>query len=325
MALRASRSPHKDGPVRQPPATGRRLDSTHGFTSAEINEFVGHRAAPARARSAPAFSIVMPSYNQGALIERSLLSVLNQDYPNLELIVMDGGSKDGTRAVLERYDADITRWVSEPDGGQSAALNKGFRHATGAYVGWLNSDDIYLPGALSFAAEVFERSPEVQVVYGDWYTLDLDNRIRARYFSLPFSRAQLITEGFFCNAQAMFWRRGLHRRFGEFDARLHYTMDYDLMLRLTGLVAPTAFYRSHRPLGCFRVYPGQKTGVADDKVAAEHALIASKERVDWKFGLRGRALRRWYRAKRVCDYLRRGGPGYVMWKAGLGRNPVGNT
>jgi glycosyltransferase involved in cell wall biosynthesis len=303
------------------------LDSRPGFTSDQIVDFVTRRQAPpraARARELPRFSIVMPSYRQGRMIEHSLLSVLNQNYPDLELIVVDGGSIDGTRGVLERYNDDIAYWRSEPDGGQSEALNKGFQRARGELVGWLNSDDIYLPGALEFAARVFQQQPEVQVVYGDWYTLGLDHRITAHYFSLPYSRAQLITEGFFCNAQAMFWRRTLHQRFGEFDSRLHYTMDYDLMLRLTALAAPSAFYRTQRPLGCFRVYPGQKTGSLDPRIADEHALIAQKERVAWMFGPRGRAVRCWYRAKRVCDYLRRGGPAYVMWKAGLARNPAEN-
>jgi glycosyltransferase involved in cell wall biosynthesis len=297
------------------------------FTSADLSQFITQpqaATAPADRGVQARISIVMPSYNHGHMIERSLLSVLNQNYPNTELIVMDGGSRDDTRAVLERYGERIELWRSEPDGGQSDALNKGFRHVTGEIVGWLNSDDIYCPGALEFAAGVFAARPEVQVVYGDWFTLDLEDRITARYFSLPFSRAQLITEGFFANAQAMFWRRGLHERFGEFDRRLHYTMDYDLMLRLTGLAAPSAFYRTHRPLGCFRVYPGQKTGTADPRVAQEHELIASKEKVSWKYGLRGRTVRSWYRAKRVCDYLQRGGPAYVMWKVGLARNPVEN-
>jgi glycosyltransferase involved in cell wall biosynthesis len=312
------------------------LISPLAFTSDEIVDFVGRlQATPAvgaQARACapvppappPRFSIVMPSYSHGQLIEHSLLSVLNQNYPNLELIVIDGGSTDGTRRVLERYDSRITLWRSEPDAGQSEALNKGFGHTTGEILGWLNSDDIYCPGALEFAAEVFRSRPDVQVVYGDWYTLGLDHRISARFFSLPYSRAQLVTEGFFCNAQAMFWRRELHQRFGEFDPRLHYTMDYDLMLRLTRLAGRAAFYRTHRPLGCFRVYPGQKTGSSAEKVEHEHRLIAQKEDVSWKFSLRGRVVRRWYRAKRVCDYLRRGGPGYVMWKAGLMHNPLEN-
>jgi glycosyltransferase involved in cell wall biosynthesis len=308
----------------------RSVTSPRLFTSNELIEFTARRrcarlpATDPQANAAPRFSIVMPSYNHGSLIEKSLLSVINQQYPNLELIVMDGGSSDGTRAVLERYDADITLWRSEHDDGQSDALNKGFKHATGEIYGWLNSDDIYCPGAFEFAAGIFRSRPEVQVVYGDWYTLGLDNRISAHYFCLPYSRRQLITEGFFCNAQAMFWRRRLHKRFGEFDERLHYTMDYELILRLATLAGPSGFYRTRRPLGCFRVYPGQKTGAeaAVDRVASEHRLIAQKENTTWKYRPSGRAIRLLYRAKRVRDYVLLGGAPYVMWKLGLARNPV---
>jgi glycosyltransferase involved in cell wall biosynthesis len=264
----------------------------------------------------------MPSYNQGGLIEHSLLSVINQGVADVELIVMDGGSSDGTRDVLARHESDIALWRSERDAGQSDALNKGFRHASGEIFGWLNSDDVYCPGAFEFAASIFRTRPDVQVVYGDWYTVGLDHRVSSRCFGLPASRGQLITEGFFCNAQAMFWRRSLHERFGEFDVRLRYTMDYDLILRLMLLAGTAAFYRTYRPLGCFRVYPGQKTGSFDEKVAAEHRLIAQKEGVAWKYRLRGRALRLLYRAKRAVDYFRRGGSPYVMWKVGLAPNPV---
>jgi glycosyltransferase involved in cell wall biosynthesis len=308
------------------------LRSRLAFSSDELTQFVSRRtvargttAAPEVDRGdVPRFSIVMPSYNHGSLIEKSLLSVLNQGYPDLELIVMDGGSRDGTRAILDKYADDIATWRSEPDRGQSDALNKGFALATGEIFGWLNSDDIYCPGALAYAARVFRSRPEVQVVYGDWYTLGLDDRISAHYFGLPYSRRQLITEGVFCNAQAMFWRRELHQRFGEFDLKLHYTMDYDLILRFTRLAGARGFHRTLEPLGCFRVYPGQKTGAASavDTVASEHLRIAQRENTTWKYAATGRALRLWYRAKRVRDYYRRGGSAYVLWKLGMARNPV---
>jgi len=256
----------------------------------------------------------MPSFRQAHYIERSLLSVLNQDYGPIELIVVDGGSKDGTTALLERYAADLAYWSSEPDGGQSDALNKGFRHATGDICGWLNSDDLYLPGAFRHAADIFAAHPDVEVVYGDWYSVDTSEQIVERHPGLSASRGQLITEGFFCNAQAMFWRRSLHERLGEFDLQLHYTMDYDLMLRLISVAGRRAFFRTDRPLGCFRVYDGQKTGSANDAVAREHRHIARRAGVSWKYAWSGRSLRVLYRAKRAVEYLRRRGPDYVFTK-----------
>ena len=304
------------------------------FTSDELIDFTTRRrsgvAAQTRAGDvsgapAPRISIVMPSYNQGHLIEYSLLSVINQGYSNTELIVMDGGSKDATPEVLRKYGSDIAVCRSERDAGQSDALNKGFRVATGEIFGWLNSDDTYCPGAFEFAARVFHDHPNVQVVYGDWYTTRLDHRIDIRYFGLPYSRRQMITEGVFCNAQAMFWRRELHERFGEFDLRLHYTMDYDLILRFTGLAGPGAFFRTRRPLGCFRVYQGQKTETIGGPVAVEHRLIAEKLGTTWRYGLGGRLARLFYRVKRVRDYYACGGKSYVMWKLGFAPNPAQGT
>ncbi len=253
----------------------------------------------------------MPSYRHASFIRRSILSVLNQNLPGTELIVIDGGSTDGTAGILEEYRHDLAYCVSEPDRGQSDALNKGFRHVTGDIVGWLNSDDLYLPGAFRHAAELFHRHPEVQVVYGDWYTIDVHDRIRERFLSLSPSRRQLITEGFFCNAQAMFWRRSLHEKLGEFDLRLHYTMDYDLMLRMCTILPARALRRTPRPLGCFRVYAGQKTGANEAKVAAEHRLIAERCGTTWKYRGGGRLMRQLFRGKRIAEHLYRGRGDYL--------------
>ena len=106
----------------------------------------------------PKISIVMPSYNKVKFIERSILSILNQDYPNTELIIIDGGSDDGTIDIIKKYDHKISYWVSEKDQGQSDALNKGFKHCSGEIYGWLNSDDLYLPNAFKNAISVFERN-----------------------------------------------------------------------------------------------------------------------------------------------------------------------
>lgn len=285
------------------------------FTSREISHFVQTPTRKAR-RAAPAipFSVVVPSFNQAAFIERSLISVINQEYEGVELIVMDGGSGDGTKAILERYSSDLALWRSEPDAGQSDALNKGFRAATGEIFGWLNSDDLYLPGALHHVAQIFAAEPQVAVVYGDWLMLDERERILEHCPALPPSRTRLITEGFFCNAQAMFWRRSLHERVGELDVRLHYTMDFDFFLRMISVAGPRAFLRTSRPLGCFRVYAGQKTGSAAGKSADEHLRVIERAGLTWKYAPYGRALRLAYRVTRMAEYLARRGPRYALQK-----------
>jgi len=271
---------------------------------------------PGARRTGPGlrFSIVMPSFNQAHFIERSLNSVLNQEYEGTELIVMDGGSRDGTREILDRYSRHIASWRSEPDQGQSDALNKGFACATGEIYGWLNSDDLYLPGAFHHAAHIFAAHPQVDVVYGDWLSIDRTDGVTERWPALAPSRGRLVTEGVFCNAQAMFWRRSLHARVGAFDLQLHYTMDYDLILRLISIASRRAFFRTERPLGCFRVYPGQKTGSADATVAAEHRRIADRAGVSWKYAPRGRALRLAYRLTRGAEYLALRRSSYLLQK-----------
>ena len=269
---------------------------------------------PSTRRVAPdlRFSVVMPSFNHARFIERSLNSVLNQEYESTELIVMDGGSADGTGDILERYSPHLAVWRSEKDKGQSDALNKGFACATGEIYGWLNSDDLYLPGAMRYAADVFAAYPHIQVVYGDWLSIDLADQVIERHPALAPSRGRLITEGFFCNAQAMFWRRSLHERLGEFDGELHYTMDYDLMLRMISVAGAGAFFRTDRPLGCFRVYPGQKTGSITDQVPQEHRRIAARQGTSWKYTLRGEALRAFYRVTRCAEYLALGRRGHLL-------------
>ena len=122
-------------------------------------------------------SIVMPSYNQAKFIERSILSVLNQNYPNTELIIVDGGSKDGTDKIIKKYQDFISLWISEKDQGQSDALNKGFKHCTGEIYGWLNSDDIYLPNAFKNITSVLKKNSNKKIVFGDWLSINKQDQI----------------------------------------------------------------------------------------------------------------------------------------------------
>ncbi len=131
----------------------------------------------------PRVSIITPSYNQGRFLEASILSVLEQDYPNLEYIIVDGGSKDESVEIIKKYQDRFAWWVSEKDKGHADALNKGFSHATGEILAWLNSDDIYFPGAVSDAVSVLMEQPNVGMVYGD---ADLiDDSARRQGSSLP--------------------------------------------------------------------------------------------------------------------------------------------
>jgi len=263
----------------------------------------------------PKISIVMPSFNQVAYIERSLLSLINQNYPNLEILVIDGGSEDGTVRIIEKYKQHIAYWVSEPDRGQSDALNKGFGLATGEIFGWLNSDDIYMPDSLRLAAVAFRQHPSKQIVFGDWRTIDEQDNILAHEYAFPVSVSQTKYEGVSINAQAMFWRRSVHERFGEFDVALYNTMDYQMVLAFGIQEGESAFLRISQTLGCFRRYDGQKTGPANqERQLREHRYLAQRYCYPNKYTAIGEIKRFFFRVRRAYWYVRRAGLIYAFDK-----------
>jgi len=187
-------------------------------------------------RSLPLVTIVTPSYNQGRFIEETILSVLNQDYPNIEYLVMDGGSRDSTLEILKKY-SDRVSFVSEKDCGQSHAINKGFKRATGEILAFLNSDDTYRPGAVSTAVRALEENPEAPMVYGEGFHVREDGSIMERYPTEPFSFQRLRETCFICQPTT-FMRRSAIQAIGYVNEALHYCMDYDLWIRLSKLGTP---------------------------------------------------------------------------------------
>ena len=178
----------------------------------------------------PLVSIVTPSFNQGRFIRETIESVLGQGYPNIEYLVMDGGSTDETVKILREYDDRLT-WVSEPDRGQADAINRGWRRAQGAILAYLNSDDTYLPDAVERAVACLEEHPEAGAVYGEGYHVDEAGAILERYPTEPFSMARLEETCFICQP-TVFLRREVVERAGYLDASLQYCMDYDLWIRI---------------------------------------------------------------------------------------------
>jgi hypothetical protein len=181
----------------------------------------------------PRISIVTPSYNQAPYLEEALRSVLLQDYPNLEYFVQDGGSRDESAGLIEKYAPWLAGWVSETDRGQSHAINKGLAHASGEIFGWLNSDDLYLPGALRAAAAAFREHPEVILVHGEAEHISRDGTLlpyppAAR----PYNRRWLLEQSNLIPQPAAFFRASAFRQAGGLDESLHYAMDWDLWLRL---------------------------------------------------------------------------------------------
>ena len=176
--------------------------------------------------------MVTPSYNQGRFIEETILSVLSQDYPNIEYIIIDGGSSDATIDILHRYESRLT-WISEPDSGQSHAINKGFRIAKGEILCWLNSDDLLEPEAIRLAVDYMRSNPQVDMVYGEGNSIDEYGSQLIRFpYTRPFDLWALTHQLDFILQPTTFFRAEMLRRIGYVDESLHWCMDWDLFIRI---------------------------------------------------------------------------------------------
>ncbi|MDB2636867.1 glycosyltransferase [Alphaproteobacteria bacterium] len=262
----------------------------------------------------PKISIVMPSFNQAKFIEKSILSVLNQDYPNYQLIIIDGGSTDQTIDIIKKYNDKIFYWISEEDNGQSDALNKGFDRCNGDIYGWLNSDDIYLPNAFYNAANALGMNPQKKIVFGDWVSLDKEDNVFDLNHAFNFNLNHFKYEGFHLNAQSMFWDKEVHNRFSGFDINLYNTMDYQMILEFGINESENSFMRIPFALGGFRRYEGQKTAGMDSNVIKEHKLISEKYSYTDKYKFIGKIKRLIYRIRRSYWYTKRGGLSNLIYR-----------
>ena len=237
----------------------------------------------------PRITVVTPSYNQAAFLEQTLLSVLDQGYPDLEYLVLDGGSTDGSVELIRRHGSRLSFWRSEKDGGQAAAIGEGFARATGEVLAWLNSDDYYQPGALLAVGEAFARAPATDLVYGTMRHVSADGR---RLFDahMVLDWRILAWESEFVGQPAMFWRRGLYQRAGGVDPAFRFAMDFDLLVRMLRAGARPAKLR--QVLACFREHAASKTTTLGEVARDEVARVRARE--GWSGGaLPALLARRW--------------------------------
>jgi glycosyltransferase involved in cell wall biosynthesis len=179
----------------------------------------------------PLVSIVTPSYNQAAFLEQTIRSVLEQDYPNIEYLIADGGSTDGSVEIIKKYANKLAWWVSEKDKGQADGINKGFARAKGEFIAWVNSDDYYMPGAISAVVAALQANPDVGFVFGDVQVVDKDGRILNNLHYGNWSHADLMT--FHIIGQpAVFMRRSVLEKAGYLDPNYHFMLDHQLWLRM---------------------------------------------------------------------------------------------
>jgi len=222
-------------------------------------------------RQLPVVSIVTPSFNHAPYIRATIESVLSQRYPNLEYIVVDGGSTDESPSIAQSYGSRL-KFISEPDNGQAHAINKGFAMANGSILAWLNSDDILLPGAVNAAMAAMDRAPAAGLVYGEGYRIDHNGKIRDRYpHTRPPNLWRFVHLSDFIMQQTVFFRRKALEAVGYLDEKLHYGMDWDVLIRV-GLKYQLAYTSDY--LACIRIHPKTKTATGGMRRIRElHAIL----------------------------------------------------
>ena len=235
------------------------------------------RCVPARNMSQkeiPLVSIVTPSYNQGRFIEETILSVKNQDYPNIEHIIVDGGSTDNTLEIIKKYEGTYNmHWISEPDEGQADAINKGFKMAKGEVIGWLNSDDCYFTkGVVAEVIEFFKRNPTTHIVYGDLAIIDEFNQVVSVVGSLPFFSYRILKMLDYLPQPSMFLVQDVvHKE--KLRVNFHYVMDYEYWLRLG---KKYKFSYLSKILAAFRVHEKSKSVSDKVEMSAERNIVGNQ-------------------------------------------------
>lgn len=224
-------------------------------------------------------SVITPSFNQASFLEYTLQSVQNQDYPAVEHLVVDGGSTDGSVEIIRRYAHRLAWWVSEPDRGQAEAINKGFQRASGEIVAWLNSDDLYLPGAISRAVAAMQANTELGLVYGDALTIDLQGCPLNRLTFGDWGLEDLLYFRIICQP-AVFMRRQVLEQAGYLDPSYHMMLDHHLWMRMASL-APIQYIGGGAggefiPLAAARHHPSAKNVSQPERFADETLRL-----LDW--------------------------------------------
>ncbi len=223
-------------------------------------------------------TIITPSYNQVDYLEQTILSVLNQTYENISYYIIDGGSDDGSVDLIKSYQDQLAGWLSEPDRGQTDAINKGFSLAEGSILAWLNSDDTYDPHAVAEAAAFLEQNPDIGLVYGDANYIDQDGNVIGSFPAAQTSLTQLRRGYVHIPQQASFFRKSLWEQVGPLDPDFFFAMDYDLWVRLARV---SKIKYVQKTWANFRLHQDAKTISADDRCWPEMLKVHYRDGGSW--------------------------------------------
>jgi len=239
----------------------------------------------------PKLSIVTPSFNQGDFLEQTIKSVLSQNYPNLEYIIMDGGSTDNSIEIIEKYSSHLSFWKSMPDKGQSAAIREGFQRATGDIFAYINSDDYYLKDSFSNIIKIFHKYPNIQWVTGQGIVVNENNIFQYKYKKPKITINNMV---YLCNCvfqPATFWRKELYMMVGGINSNYSFSFDYDLFLHFLEHTPPILV---NKEISAFRIHNKSKTmnilynvGMKEAKVIRQEFFQRNKINKNWmleKFG-----------------------------------------
>jgi glycosyltransferase involved in cell wall biosynthesis len=254
----------------------------------------------------PHVSVITPSFNQGAFLEATIRSVLDQGYPSLEYIIIDGGSTDNSVEIIRAYSDKLTFWCSEKDSGQSSALNRGLRLAKGEFIGWLNSDDVYYPGSILTCVRQLLDHSDADIVFGNYDYINASGSVVHRRREIPYDFNTYFWTGTCYHANvAALYRKSCFERFGYVREDLHYSMDYELYLRLG--YNGCKFLQEDKPLGAYRLHNSSKTVSSYARTLSE-AESARKEFFDMMrpSALARHILPKYYVALRLIRKLFRG-------------------
>jgi glycosyltransferase involved in cell wall biosynthesis len=274
-----------------------------GKTGWPWTETLPHASPLKNGQQWPRVTVVTPSFNQAMFLEKTIRSVLLQHYPNLEYIVMDGGSKDGSVDIIKKYEKHLAYWTSQKDGGASDAICKGFDRATGSILAYLNSDDLYVAGAIHELVRRLQ-STQSDVVYGNTYWIDEEDRTLAERRQTPFSRFAYLYGGADLQQPATFWTAEIYRAAGGMDPSFQCAFDTDIFARFASRRAKFTHVRQF--VACARVQHSQKTELLFDTCRKETDSVRARYVSVPVRSFSGAVLRNIGRLQRMAYYLFQG-------------------